>query len=137
VRAGPPILHGLALAVITVAAILVGYAVYRIVGLESQVAVQVLVAGVACVGAFALWGFAADRMSGGRLSLTSLRELGLAYAAAFIWLPLVLAPLHYVTQGYVTAPGNVLMVWVFQLPFNLLALMVANGRLIMDEVERS
>jgi hypothetical protein len=136
-RPGPPILHGLALAVITLAAILVGYAAYTMVGLEEHVAVQVLAAGIACIGAFALWGFAADRLSAGRLTLASLKELGVAYAAAFAWLPLVFVPLHFVTQGYLTAPGNVLMTWVFQLPFNLLALMVANGRLIMDATERS
>jgi hypothetical protein len=137
VRPGPPILHGFALAVVTIAAILVGFAVYRMVGLDRQVAVQVLVAGVVCVGVFALWAFVVHRMSNGRLTLASLKELGLAYIAAFIWLPVLFVPLHLVTQGYLTAPGNILVTWVFQLPFNLLALMVANGRLVEESVERS
>jgi hypothetical protein len=136
-RPGPPILHGFALAVVTIVAILFGFAVYRIVGLEQQVAVQVLAAGVACVGVFALWGFVVHKMSGGRLALASLKELGLAYAAAFVWLPVLFVPLHLVTQGYVTDPGNILATWVFQLPFNLLALMVANGRLLTEAVEKS
>ena len=126
------VLHGLALAVITIVAIAVGFAVYRSVGLEEQIAVQVLVGGVVCVAAFALWGFVTHRLSRGRLSIANLKELGLAYVAGFLWLPVLFVPLHLVTQGYLTSFGNILATWLFQLPFNLLALMVANGRLLED-----
>jgi hypothetical protein len=127
------IIHGLVLALITVGAVLVGFAIYRVVGLRDQIAVQVLAAGIVCVGAFALWGFLAHRATSGKLSLASLRELGVAYAAAFVWLPIVFVPLHYTTQGYMTSFANILSTWMFQLPFNLLALMVANGRLLIDD----
>ena len=129
-RPGRAILHGFALAVITIVAIAIGFAVYKMVGLRNQIAVQVLVSGVVCVFAFALWGFAIDRVSDGKLSIGGMRELGVAYASAFVWLPVLFVPLHYVTQGYLTSFGNVLATWLFQLPFNLLALMVANGRLL-------
>ena len=129
-RLGLAVLHGFALAVITIVAIVTGFAVYMLVGLMNHIAVQVLVSGVVCVALFALWGFAIDRVSDGRLSLKDLRELGLSYAAGFLWLPVLFVPLHFVTQGYLTSFGNVLATWLFQLPFNLLALMVANGRLL-------
>lgn len=128
------IIHGFALAVITICAVVVGFVVYKMVGLKDQIAVQVLVAGLVCVGAFAVWGFLAHRVTSGQLSLGDLKELGIAYAAAFLWTPVLFIPLHYTTQGYLTSVGNVLSVWLFQVPFNLLALMVANGRLLQDAV---
>jgi len=132
VRLGPAILHGFALAVITLVAMAAGFAVYRLVGLRNQIAVQVLTAGIVCVVAFAVWGFVIHRLSHGRLSLADLKELGVAYAAALLWTPVLLVPVHYVTQGYLTSFGNLLATWLFQVPFNLLALMVANGRLTVE-----
>ncbi len=129
------IAHGLVLATVTVGSIAIGFAVYKLLGLLDQIAVQVLVAGVVCVVAFALWAFAADRLSGGRFSIVDLKELGITYASALAWTPLVFVPLHFVTQGYLTSFGNILSIWLFQLPFNLLALMVANGRLLVNGQE--
>ena len=131
-RPGPAILHGFALSAVTIVAIAVGFAVYNLVGLRDQIAVQVLTAGTVCVVAFAVWGFVVHRLSRGRLSLADLKELGLAYAAALLWTPVLFVPVHYVTQGYLTSFGNILATWLFQVPFNLLALMVASGRLLGD-----
>ena len=132
-RLGRAVIHGFVLAVITIGAIAVGFVVYRIIGLEEQIAVQVLVGGLVCVAAFAVWGYFAHKITDGELSLVDLKELGVAYAAAFIWMPVLFVPLHFTTQGYLTSFGNILSTWLFQLPFNLLALLVANGRLLTDE----
>jgi len=132
-KLGRAIIHGLVLALITIGSVAVGFAVYGAIGLRNQIVIQVLVAGIVCVGAFALWSFVAHKATGGKLSIANMRELGVAYAAAFIWLPIVFIPLHYTTQGYLTSFANVLSTWMLQLPFNLLALMVANGRLLSDD----
>jgi hypothetical protein len=132
VKLGRAIIHGFALAAITIGAIVVGFVFYKVVGLKDQIAVQTLVAGVVCVGVFALWGFFAHRVTRGGISLADLKELFIAYAAAFLWTPVLFVPLHFTTQGHMTSVGNILSVWMFQLPFNLLALMVANGRLLQD-----
>ena len=131
-KLGRAIIHGFALCVITIGAVAVGFAAYKMVGLRDQIAVQVLVAGIVCVGVFAVWGFFAHRVTGGDLSLADLKELGIAYGAAFLWTPVLFVPLHYTTQGYLTSFGNILAMWLFQVPLNLLALMVANGRLLGD-----
>jgi len=131
-RVGLAILHGFALAVITLVAMAAGFAVYNMVGLRNQIAVQVLTAGVACVVVFAAWGFVVHKLSRGRLSLADLKELGVAYVAALLWAPVLFVPVHYATQGYLTGFGNILSTWLFQVPFNLLALTVANGRLLED-----
>jgi hypothetical protein len=130
VRFDRALIHGFVLAVATIGAIGVGFAVYKMIGLKNQIAVQVLIAGLVCVGAFAGWGWLAHRVTGGGLSLANLKELGIAYAAAFIWMPILFVPLHFTTQGYLTSLGNIFTVWLFQLPFNLLSLLVANGRLL-------
>ena len=131
-RTGRIVTHGIVLAAVTIGSISVGFAVYRLLGLFNQIAVQVLVAGVVCVAAFALWGLLSHRGSGGRLSIADLKELGTVYATALVWTPVLFVPLHYVTQGYLTSFGNILGIWLFQLPFGLLSLMVANGRLVLD-----
>ncbi len=131
-RVGRAVLHGFVLAEITLVALMVGFAVYNVVGLRNQIAVQVLTAGVVCVVGFAVWGFVAHRLSRGRLSLGDLKELGVAYAAALLWAPVLFVQVYYITQGYLTGFGNILSTWLFQVPFNLLALMVANGRLLGD-----
>jgi hypothetical protein len=130
VRLGPASLHGFVLAVTTLVAVMVGCAVYSPGGLRNQIAVQVLIAGVVCVMAFAVWGFVVHRLSRGSLSLSNLRELGVAYAAALLWAPVLFAPEYYINQGCLLGFGNILAIWLFQVPFNLLALMVANGRLM-------
>ena len=134
-RVGRAILHGFILAGITLVAMTAGFAVYSVVGLRNQIAVQVLTAGVVCVVGFAVWGYAAHRLSRGRLSIANLKELGVAYAAALLWAPVLFVPVHYITQGYLTGFGNILSTWLFQVPFNLLALMVANGRLLEDAAD--
>ena len=81
-KLGRAIIHGFALAVITIGSIVVGFVFYTVIGLEDQIAVQTLVAGVVCVGVFALWGFFAHKVTRGELSLADLKELCIAYAAA-------------------------------------------------------
>lgn len=132
-RAVRILVHSFALELATMASVAVGFAVYRATGLGEQVAIQTLAAGIVCTALFALWSWASHRASSGRLALTSLREVGWTYVAAFVWTPIVLIPVHYVMRGYLTSFSNVLVAWVFQVPFNLLALMVANGRLLLEE----
>jgi hypothetical protein len=136
VKLGRAIIHGFVLAVVTIGAVGIGFAVYKMIGLSEQIAVQVLVAGVVCVAAFAVWAWIAHRVTGGELSLANLKELGVAYAAAFVWMPILYVPLHFTTQGHLTSFGNILSTWLFQLPFNLLALLTANGRLLVGEEDR-
>jgi hypothetical protein len=45
---------------------------------------------------------------------------------------LLFVPVHYIAQGYLTSFGNMLLTWMSQVSFNLLALTVANGRLLGD-----
>ena len=116
------LLHGLALAAINLGAVLVGFALYKISGTTGQLAVQVPVAVVISVGAFAPWYFVVGRVAARRITLGSLTAYIWTYVLAFAWLPALFVPLHYVTQGYVTSFANIYYMWAFQAPANALAL---------------
>ena len=116
------LLHGLVLAAINVAAVLVGFAFYKISGISYQLAAQVPAAVLVSVAGFALWYVLARRVGGERLLLRGPSSYVWTYVVAFAWLPAVFVPLHYVTQGYLTSFTNIYHTWLFQAPTNVLAL---------------
>ena len=120
-----PLLHGLALAAVNVGAVLVGFAAYKVLGVGHQLLVQIAVAVLVSVAAFALWYYVARRVTSGRATLVSLGAYVWTYALAFGWFPVLFVPLHYVTQGYLTSFANIYYMWLFQVPTNALALAAA------------
>jgi hypothetical protein len=118
-------LHGLALAVIDIGSILAGFAVYRVLHADDQLLVQVPVALASAVVAFAAW------LAGVRRALPEALQLGWPWAALGAWGaalalgPALLVPLHYATQGYLSSMGNIVGLWLFQVPANAAALVVA------------
>lgn len=46
-------------------------------------------------------------------------------AVALLCAPVVFIPMHYVTQGYLTAASNIVAIWIFQAPVNIVAAIVA------------
>jgi hypothetical protein len=120
-----PLIHGLALAAINVGASLVGFAAYKILGVGHQLLVQVSVAALASVAAFALWYYLMLRITSERVALGNFGAYVGTYALAFAWFPVVFVPLHYFTQGYLTSFANIYNMWLFQVPTNALALAAA------------
>jgi hypothetical protein len=120
-----PVIHGLALAAINIGASLVGFAAYKILGVGHQILVQIPVASAAAVVAFALWYYLTLRLTSGKVALGKSGAYVWTYACAFAWLPALLVPLHYFTQGYLTSFANIYYMWLFQAPTNALALAVA------------
>ncbi len=120
-----PVIHGLALAAINIGASLVGFAAYKILGMGHQLLVQIAVAVLVTVVAFALWYYLTLRVTSGRIALGNVGAYVWAYALAFAWFPFVFVPLHYVTQGYLTSFANIYNMWLFQAPTNAPALAAA------------
>ena len=117
--------HSIKLAFIDLGGILVGFMVYHLSGAHDQLAVQVPVAVVFTVIGFATWLWMTRRTRIG-WSRAAFRQYVLVFLLAFVWAAVVFIPLHYFTQGYVTAWSNVTVMWTFQAPTNLLALLVAH-----------
>jgi hypothetical protein len=120
------LLHGLALAAINVAAVLVGFALYKISGVANQLTVQIPVAVLISGAAFALWYVGARRVGGERFLLRGPSSYVWTYVLALAWLPALFVPLHYVTQGYLTSFANIYYTWLFQAPTNVAALAAAS-----------
>ena len=120
-----PVIHGLALAAINTGASLVGFGAYKILGIGHQLLVQIAVAVLATVAAFALWYYLALKVTSGGVALGGRGAYVWAYAFAFAWFPVLFVPLHYVTQGYLTSFANIYNMWLFQAPTNALALAAA------------
>jgi hypothetical protein len=119
------IFHALALAALNLAAVLVGFAAYKVLGVGHQLLVQIAVAVLVSVAAFALWYYLTLRLTSGRIALGSLGVCVWTYALAFAWFPALFVPLHYFTQGYLTSFANIYYMWLFQAPTNALALAAA------------
>lgn len=90
----------------------------------NQVAVQVPVAAMVSIIGFVSWRFFTRRLS--LFAWLSGGELAWVYLAALLWTPLIFVPLHYVSQGYLTSIGNILGIWLFQVPVNILAILAAH-----------
>ncbi|MBN1920097.1 MAG: hypothetical protein JW892_02535 [Anaerolineae bacterium] len=116
------LIHGLGLAGINFAAVLLGFAVYFLLRPAPQLAVQLPVAIAASILGFALWVYISKVLFAARAMLEGWKDYLGVYLAAWLWSPLIFVPLHYLGTGYVTAFSNVIALWAFQAPVNLVAL---------------
>jgi hypothetical protein len=121
------LLNGCFLAGTNFGSIMVGFVIYNLVKPANQIAVQVPIAMVLSVAVFLIWSLAVKKVSGGRLSLGRRWEPVQVYLLALFVFPVIFVPVHYLTQGYLTSFGNILGIWFFQAPTNILALVFAHG----------
>ena len=119
------LVHSLALALIDIGAVLTGFALYTLVRPVPQRAVQIPVAVLIAAGSFLLWSLAVGRWSGRRLSLSGVGELAGTWLLTLLWTPTLFVPLHYLGRGYLTSWANIWNLWLFQMPVNILALVLA------------
>ncbi|MDP6419640.1 MAG: hypothetical protein QGG80_09350 [Candidatus Krumholzibacteria bacterium] len=125
------LIHGLAILFSNFAAIYLGFLAWYLLRPGGQLAVQVPLAALLSILGILLW-FAIARRC--RWMPGQQKEWIWIYLASLIWNPLVFVPLHYISQGYLTGTGNILALWTFQIPVNLLALFLA--RSVLKPVEK-
>ncbi len=118
-------LHSFVLTNTTIASIVIGFIAYHVVGAHNQIATQVPVAVVLSIGLFVAWILCVGRLSHGRFVPHGSMEFAGVFIASLLWNPVVWVPLHYITQGYVTSTGNILVLLCFQAPVNAIALLAA------------
>ena len=120
------LLHSLVLAIVNLGSIIVGFYIYYILKPANQIAVQVPFAMIFSIIAFLLWSVLVRRLPIEHLSLQGRNEFGWTFLFALVWSPVIFVPLHFITQGYLTSFGNILGAWFFQIPTNLLAILMVN-----------
>ena len=101
------------------------YSILRSIVTANQRIVQGSFAALLCILIYALLSLAITRLPIKALSLQGNSEMIWTYFAAFLWVPVIFIPLHYFTQGYITSFGNIIAIWLFQIPVNLLALLIS------------
>jgi hypothetical protein len=121
------LLNGCFLAGTNFASILVGLIFYHLIKPANQIAVQLPIAMFLSVAVFVIWSLAIKKLSGGRLSVGRGAEPIQTYLLALFISPLIFVPVHYLATGYLTAFGNILGIWLFQAPTNILAIVFARG----------
>lgn len=118
------LLHGIVLALFNLTAIWAGFLVYHYGfghrGPQFQIEIQLPAAFLLNALAFALWLFLAGKIGRGRLALRGAVDFAAVWLAALAAGPAIFVPLHYATQHYLTALSNVIGLWVYQGPVNML-----------------
>lgn len=115
------LLQSLALTLTNMGAILIAFGIYKLIlqiTSVNQRAVQTPLAIVLNIVLFALWTGLMIR-SYSRYSLNTTGDYYLVYFAAGLWNPIIFIPLHYLTQGYMTSFGNIIVLWMYQVVVNL------------------
>ncbi len=118
------LLHGFALTLADIFAVVGGFAVWHSLRDLPQRAVQIPASALLTVAVFLLW----IRLARLMLPAWALRErpeYARTYIAALIWNPLLFSGIHFITQGYRTEPGNIFALAWFQIPVNFIALQAA------------
>ena len=121
------LLHGLVLLLVTFTGIYAGFIAYHLTEPTNQLLTQLPIAAVLSILLFVLWSLFARVLPFERLFLRGFPEFSWVFLASLLWNPAVLVPVHYLTQGYLTGPGNIIASMVFQVPVNIVALALAWG----------
>jgi hypothetical protein len=114
-------LHSLLLLLADFAGILAGFLAYKTLDFP-QMTIQLPVAVAVSLLLFLLGSVLLPVFGGKPLRLSDLKELLLVFVFSATFAPAVFVPLHFLTQGYLTASGNLVVLAFYQIPVNLIAL---------------
>ena len=118
------IIHSLFLALANIFCILIAYGVYYILKPANQILFQAPLAVVFSIAVYFLWNLVLQRTPNSGLRVKQISEYIWIYFLAMLWIPVTFFPLHFFTQGYLAAFSNVTAIWLFQIPTNLLAIIL-------------
>jgi hypothetical protein len=121
-------LHGIVLAVGSLASILVGFGFYHLLRRMwpiDQLLIQVPVAVLTLILGFTAWYLLICRTPLQRFRIVGWGEFIAIYILSLAVTPLIFLPLHYLTQGYISSADNNLSILYFQIPTNFITLLTA------------
>jgi hypothetical protein len=118
------LLHGSALLASNMAGIVIGFFGYALMGAKNQVATQLPIAVLVSIGLYLSWLFVLRLRPFQSIRLNGYREYIYSGVASLLVGPIVFVPVHFLTQGYLTATGNLLALAAFQIPVNTIGIFV-------------
>jgi hypothetical protein len=116
-------LHSLALVLADFAGILGGFLAYKAFDF-NQILIQLPVAFTLSILLFLAWFIALRAFGCKQLLLPDLKELLLVFVFSVVLALVIFVPLHFFTQGYLTASRNLALLALYQMPVNLIALCI-------------
>ena len=119
------ILHGFALSAANIISILAAFGAYQTLRPTHQLVFQVPVAVVLSIAIFLLWMLLVRIPLLKFIAIKTFKELSWIFLASLAWGPIIFLPLHHTSQGYLTGSGNIIALFQFQLPVNVLVILVA------------
>ena len=116
-------LIGFILAFINIISILGGFLVYHFTQAETQRPIQIISACTFSIVIFILWGFLFRKIFK-KKNLKNKKDYLITYISSLLLSPLIFIPLHFISEGYLTSPQNIYAMLMFQVPTNLLVLII-------------
>ena len=117
-------IHGLVLCISNLVAIIVGFFIYLSLGFGNQIIIQAPIATFLTMVFFLMWLYFLRMIPIKILHFPTTKDFSWIFIASLAWGPIAFIPLHFATQGYVTGIGNIIGLFMFQLPVNLIVLVV-------------
>ena len=112
------------LTAINLTTIILAYGIYYLTMPVNKIVFRAPLAGIFTITVFVVWAFLLGNFLPSFLGIKNLVEYPLIWLMSFIWCPVFYVPLHYITQAHLSAFNNILVIWLFQLPVNLLAILI-------------
>ncbi|MBW1697661.1 MAG: hypothetical protein JRH18_12480 [Deltaproteobacteria bacterium] len=116
--------NGFVLCAANLMAITVGFSASHFFKPANQLAAQLSIAAILSFILFLIWGFFLRIPLFRFIALQSYRDHAWVFIASLAWGPVALFSIRFVIRGYVPGMGNVMTLFLFQLPVNLLVLIV-------------
>ena len=117
-------IHGLILCTSNLVAIIVGFFIYLSLGFGNQIIIQAPIATLLTLIFFLMWAYFLRIFPAKILNFPTARDFSWIFIASLAWGPITFIPLHLATQGYITGIGNIIGLFMFQLPVNLIVLVM-------------
>ena len=116
--------HGLILCASNLVAIIVGFFIYLSLGFGNQIVIQAPIVTLLTLIFFLMWAYFLRIFRVRILNFPTAKDFSWIFIASLAWGPITFIPIHFATQGYLTGIGNIIGLFMFQLPVNLIVLVV-------------
>jgi len=128
--------HSLLLTFLNLGSIIFGFTIYHFLKPINQLIIQAPVASLSSIILFILWIICIRRFNIKTLIIDRWAELFWIFSISFIWIPAIFVPIHYITQGYLTSFSNILWVWVYQTPTNLVPILIIGKFFLKSKINK-
>jgi len=119
------ILHSLILAVVNIVSIIFGFGIYHFFIRYNQMAIQVPIAAIFSIIVFTTWIVIIKYKNISKIFPEGWLQFLLVFLFSLAWILIIFVPLNYITQGYLTSFGYIYLNWIFQIPTNIVIILIA------------